>query len=337
MTRIQFNLLAVLLLLVGAPFAIAVITNAGSSTDGIYQKSMGADNFNSSTWPGIWWDNGANFSGYYEDAFPMPYANWYFCAYVSNGVCDGPDDGNTPNQGNIMPMNFGSGSNYFDVYSFAAKQSHQHFLAPGEYLGYTGEGPFSWLIYGETFSGIENNDSLDKIKYSFLDIWTEYYCEYAGFVDLEIEASLTFIHDGYSKTLDGFNFEVSNKYNYSRVDSLGVWGEACINGLVLEFDFTGYESLAITEWNGGNWSGTDHLIKIEHIQRADGQNLGNTLLPFAGDGLFIFMPEHQSINTITAGFVIKSMTLVMSAATFALSIASTPYWDPFTNLFKGRL
>jgi len=47
----------------------------------------------------------------------------------------------------------------------------------GEYLGTSGSGPFGWYIYGESFNGINSNESLDKISYQFTDADTEYSCD----------------------------------------------------------------------------------------------------------------------------------------------------------------
>ena len=130
--------------------------------------------------------------------------------------------------------------------------------------------------------------------------------------------------------------KVSNKYEFERYNNQNSeWENSCVNGMVLEFDLTGFESLALTEWNGGEWSSTNHLIKINSIERADKQNLGSTPLPFAGDSIFAFTAQHQSVNTVQAGFIIQSLTTLMSIGTFALAIASTPYWSPFKNFFKG--
>jgi hypothetical protein len=93
----------------------------------------------------------------------------------------------------------------------------------------------------------------------------------------------------------------------------------------------------LTEFNGGDWANTDHLIELKSIKKANGQNIGNAHLPFAGDGIWSFSSTHQSVNTVQAGFIIKSATLFLSFGTFALAIASTPYWDPFKNFFKGAI
>ena len=317
------------------PFAVAVITNAGSDSDGLREDSLGTQP-PLNQWRGIWWDNGNNYTSHYETTIPMP-SGWYNCAYIENGVCgeDYSYSTDTFVPLSSTPINWITGQT---LYAFDQTHRNSGMLSPGEYLGTSGSGPFGWYIFGESFNGIKSNESLDKIAYQFTDADTEYDCSYNGFVDLEIYASLTFIQGNKTYELDNFVFETSNKFEWDRYDpNTGHWDTACVNGIELEFDFTGFESLGITEWNGGNWSGTDHLIEIQQVVRADGQNIGSTQLPWAGDSTFTFGAEHQSINTVQAGFIIKSLTTILSFGTFALAVASTPYWDPFKSFFKGAI
>lgn len=335
MSRLQWNALAIITLIGFMPFAVAVITNAGSDSDGLREDSLGTQP-PVNDWRGIWWDNGNNYTSHYETTIPMP-AGWYNCAYIENGECgeDYSYSTDTFVPLSSTPINWITGQT---LYSFDQTHRNSGMLSPGEYLGTSGSGPFGWYIFGESFNGIKSNESLDKIAYQFTDADTEYSCSYDGFVDLEIYASLTFIQGNKTYKLDNFVFETSNKFEWDRYDpNTGDWDTACVNGIELEFDFTGFESLGITEWNGGNWSGTDHLIEIQQVVRADGQNIGSTQLPFAGDGRFTFGAEHQSINTVQAGFIIKSLTTILSFGTFALAVASTPYWDPFKSFFKGAI
>jgi len=333
MTRLQWNALAIITLIGFMPFAVAVITNAGSDSDGLSEDSIGNQAF-ANQGRGIWWDNGNNYSSHYESTIPMP-SGWYNCVYIEDGRCG--EDYSYSNDYLVpltaSPNNWLSGQT---LYQFG--QTHNQALSPGEYLGTSGSGPFGWYMYGESFNGINSNESLDKISYQFIDYQTEYSCEYNGFVDLDIYASLTFIQGNQTYELENFVFETTNKFEWNRYDpSNAHWVTACVIGIELEFDFTGFESLGITEWNSGNWSGTDHLIQIQQVVRADGQNIGSTGLPWAGDSLFAFGAEHQSINTVQAGFIIKSLTTILSFGTFALAIASTPYWDPFKSFFKGAI
>ncbi len=331
MSRIQWNALAIFMILGVLPFATAIITNAGSSTDGNEQNSIEMDS-NGNIFRGYWYDNGGNYTASYQSNYPMP-AGWYNCAYIVDGRCGYDYQYSTDTQ---VPLSSATFDWVLPAPSYILKQSHQTVLNPGEYLGTSGYGPFSFYFYGNAFAGIQQNETLDKISYTFADYITTYNCQSYQFSDLEISADLTFIYENNSKSFTNFEFDVSNKYEYLRYDqSTAQWELACVIGFELEFDFTGFESLDLTSFNNGDWANTDQLIELKNIEREDGTNIGNTQLPFTGDQFFAFTAEHQSVNTVQATFIIKSLTTILSFGTFAVAAASTPYWDPFKNLFKG--
>lgn len=331
LTRIQWNALAIFMVLGILPFATAIITNAGSDSEGFEQNSIEMDS-QGNQFRGYWYDNGADMTNSYRSQYPMP-QGWYNCGYIVEGECG---DDYSYSTDTFDPLS----SAKFDwvlptpAYQFA--QNHQKILSPGEYIGTSGEGPFSFYLYGSAFNGIAQNDTIDQISYTFADYSVTYVCDSYDFANLNIEVDLTFIYGTETKKFSNFEFETSNKYEYLRYDNqMGEWDQRCIIGFELEFDFTGFESLELNSWNGGDYQNTDHLIEIKSIERTDGLNIGNTQIPFAGDQFWSFTATHQSINTVEAGFIIKSLTLTLSVATFALAVASTPYWDPFKNLFKG--
>ena len=216
-------------------------------------------------------------------------------------------------------------------------------------MGDSGTGPYSWyfpeiedqLISGgddNFLTGIEQNETVDKIKFSFVDRFLFLPCEYSEFTDLTFEGEIEFYHRNKTKTFKNFKFEESNKYEYNAWNNQnGAWQISCAVGFEVEFDFTGFESLSLTEWNGGDWERTGFKLTLENFEREDGFNFGNTPLPFNGVDYFSFGAEFQSINTVTAGFIIKSGTLALSVFTFALAIASTPYWNPIMKQLKGGL
>ena len=71
------------------------------------------------------------------------------------------------------------------------------------------------------------------------------------------------------------------------------------------------------------------------FQRKDGLDFADTQLPFAGDDLWRVGFEYKAVDPQETGFLIKTGTLILSALTLVVAIASTPYWDPFRNFFKG--
>jgi len=335
LTAIQFNALAIVTLLAFMPFAIAFITSAGSNTSTEYTSSTSpwARNEPIPYTDAVWYHTGENYTGIYESNIPMPY-NWYECAYVSYGDCLGPTD--PSNAFNTEFSQLSPAASYLDYRTYFMNQNMKTFLVPGEYLGSSGSGPFGWLLDGSIFNNIEQNTSLDEIKYSFFDPETSYACDYVGFTDLNIESSITLIYGNESLRYDGFKSIQENKKEMRLYDnSNGHWSDECANFLELAFDFTGFESLAIDDMNGGDWANTTHLIEIKSISRTDGAPIADTPLPFAGDYLFAFYAEHQEIDPVQAGFIIKSLTTLLSAGTFLLALASTQYWNPVSKRVKG--
>jgi len=336
MSALQWNAVAIMIVLVALPFATAIISNAGSSSDDLAKPSTSMQPYDG-FWPGIWYDNGIDLTQYYEATLPAVPLGWYNCGYIVNGECG---DDYSYSTDTFLPLSISSVPKniYGEIPSYTLNQNHKQILSPGEYYGSSGEGPFSFYFYGAAFDNIAQNDTLDKISYKFVDTMISYDCAYDGFEDLIITSDLTFIHNGESKTFKDFEFKVDNSINSQRWNAQNQdWVDDCIIGFELEYDFTGYESLSLTEFNGGDWINTDHLIELKSIEKANGRNIGNAHLPFAGDGIWSFSSTHQSVNTVQAGFIIRSATLALSFGTFALAIASTPYWDPFKNLFKGAV
>ena len=344
LSAIQFNALAIVTLLAFMPFAIGFITNAGSNTDGTYEASSSPYNVQTSPFydDAFWYHTGPNFTSIYQAEYPMPY-NWYECAYVSYGVCKGPT--NVSNGGGYFDYNepyFDDGYNLparifkstFDYQTYSVADNYQRFLAPNEYLDSSGSGPFGWLFKGKLFNEIESNAALDKIQYTFAEYETAYNCEYNGFDELDIDYKLTLIYGNESIVFDDFNSIQQNKLELNLLYSSG-WQVNCYHGIVLEYDFTGFESLQINEMNGGDWLNTSHLVEVENIKRTDGFQLGDTVIPWAGDNYFHLTVEHQEIDPVQANFIIKSFTLILSVGTFALALGSTQYWNPVSKRVRG--
>ena len=181
---------------------------------------------------------------------------------------------------------------------------------------------------------IESNAALDKIQYTFAEYETAYNCEYNGFDELDIDYKLTLIYGNDSIVFDDFNSIQQNKLELNLLYSSG-WQVNCYHGIVLEYDFTGFESLQINEMNGGDWLNTSHLVEVENIKRTDGFQLGDTVIPWAGDNYFHLTVEHQEIDPVQANFIIKSFTLILSVGTFALALGSTQYWNPVSKRVRG--
>lgn len=314
----QFNALAIVLILVILPFGIAFVSNAGSTQGASYED--GIDIFE----PGInpyagWLDNGGkNYSSLYSG----------ICAHVVDGDCT--DTG----QANYF---FYAGANNaltLPMQSLSVPDTHYKGSSQGvdPYAGSSGDGPFSWFFVNNFFNGLPNNEAFDKLKFSFVDVNNEYNCESHTWVDLIIESSMILEFQGEELKIEGIFTETDNKYKYLQYPT---YHEKCNVGFDLEFDFTSFESLQINDFNNGFMNETNITFTIDKIERQDGLRLVNTEIPFAGTDDFQIALEYSAMDTTQANFFIKMGTLALTVVVFLVAIASTPYWDPFKNTFRG--
>lgn len=330
MNPIQFNALAIVLILVGMPFAIAFITNAGSSSDGEWVDSK---KFESTSYvPGLprsyWLENGGdNYTSVYYANDPADFgANR---TYVENGIC--------PAHSQSFPcIQFYGGLTYAgETPMQAMTYPMSHYYTQQSYIGASGDGPFSWFFTPRQLDNIDQGETLDKIRLTFIDQNTDHNCHAAIFTNISFTSNIQFFYNNRTKDFNGFQFETSNEIQYTTRRSN--WVDVCQVGFQLEYDFNGFETLSLTEFNGGDWENTSIIITLDNFEREDGMTFGSTALPFTGVDFFTLGIEHQPVNPVEAGFIIKTGTIVLSVATFVLAIASTPYWDPFRNLVKGAI
>jgi hypothetical protein len=351
LNAIQFNAIAVVFILGFMPFAVAFITNAGSSSDGEYEDSISsaylAQNF-PSQYPGVaahagkWINNGGlNHTAHYLNLDSTPhYANRTF---VQDGACPAAIQPSTafpkyadgdclvsqdliPSIG-VLPMT----SKYFP-------QTHWMADFVGlNYVGSSGNGPFTFLLTSAFFNEIPSNETIDKLKFDLVYTPVDYNCNSNIFQNVSFSADITFHTPTISRGFNDFTFSQNTKYELEQYDDVH-GGNVCNVGLVLEFDFRGFESLVIDDIVDGDWYNTTIELNLDDFKRQD-DNLPFTTeaLPFAGVNSFSIGVQHQSTDPVEAGFIIKTGTLFLAFATFAFAIASTPYWDPFKNTFKGMI
>lgn len=324
MNAIQFNALAIVFLIGILPFAVAFITNAGGSSDGEYQDSI---NHQLIYHPhnNQWLNNGGtNFTNQYILAGD-PEANR---TYV--------EDGAFPTGGWFLLLPAYSYPGVTPMNSFYLDDTHGK-VTTG-YIGSSGNGPFTLLLNSKFWNAIDSNETIDKFRFSFIDTDTTYNCASTVFENLTFEADMTWIQGNDTLSFNNFEFSKSTKYQFNILDPQHGYVEVCVVGFDIEFDLTGFESIQLYDFIQGDWFNAQLILNLDNFQRTD-DNLPFTTeaLPFAGDGRFNLGVEHQSTDPIQTNFIIKSGTLFLSIVTFALAIASTPYWDPFRNFFKGMI
>lgn len=341
MNPVQFNALAIILLLGILPFAVAFISNAGSTTDEDYQSSMKTGILPNS-YETRWLDNGGdNWTSHYSNLNTIAAQDPYSmdCVYVKDGFCQGVND---PPINEAFPIGYFGSDFFLPTTSSLFQQTHYIGSDGSSYIGRSGDDKYSFRFGYEWFSDVDLNSSIDKFRFNFVDDSVTYACTHSTFKNISFEGSITFEFQGKRKTFDGFVYEMDNKYAFEQYDAnTAHWNNVCVVGMPVVFDFTGFESLELDEFNRGLWNETIVEVSLTDFELTDDQfisnDLGTTKLPFAGDGFFRIGIEHQEVNAEQAGFIIRGATLILAILTFVIGIASTPYWDPFRNFFEGRL
>lgn len=345
MNPIQWNAFAIVFVVAILPFAIAFITNAGSSSEGTYEESLPEVGHGavSGVGSGSYWINngGENHSAEYVLNDGTIAGTYYEnCVYVVNGDCRGFDQ----TAGNKMPIyefnTIPTNDWSLPMLSTAISGSHYYGDPSGlYYFGSSGNGPFTMLFNSNYLDGIQDGTGLDKIKFTFVDRSVDYACTNAVFQNISFEADLTFYYGSLSKKFGDFSYETTNKYEYRTYDRQhSEYRDKCHIGFEVEFDFTGFESLDLSSFNDEEWSNTSFKLNFENFKNEDRLgSFGDTALPFACNCVVSMGIEHQEVNSAVAGFIIRSGTLLLSGGVVALAVASTRQWDPFTSFIGGLL
>ena len=333
------------------PFAVAFITNAGSSTNESYEDSISSGYYaqnRQSEFLGVqahagkWLNNGGlNHTAHYlsQDSTSQ-FSNR---TYVVDSACPAAivaagypkyDQGDCLVQQDLIPS-----IGVLPMVSKYFKQTHNSVNGLVSYVGTSGNGPFTILLSNAYFNEIQPGETLDKLKFDLVYTPVDYSCNSAIFENLSFTADISFHTPQGTKKFSNFEYEQNTKYEFEQYDPAhGTYSTVCNVGLIVEFDFTGFESLQINELVLNDWENTSIELNLDDFKRLDDNFPFTTeALPFAGVNSFSLGVQHQVVDPVQAGFIIKTGTLLLSLATFALAIASTPYWDPFRNYFKGMI
>ena len=351
---VQWNVLAIVFVLGIMPFAVAFISNAGSSTEEVWINSMELHDQNiAAPDTSMWLENGgSNMTSWYSTFNPPSTDDKLDCSYVKNGVCEGyySDTGlinNDPElymglRGQVQPIPYYSTyftDDYFDIRSGTFAQSH---FAPGfnnAYAGRSGSEVYSWLLSEKFTNQVGQGETVDALRY-WMTSATSYHCDTNQWANLTFEGEISFLYGNDTRTYTNFDFKTDNKFEYQVLDEVhGDWEDVCAIGFFVEFDFTGFESLEIVNFNNqGDWNNTSIILTLSNFVNTDSpDNFGLTQLPFAGNGYWNLGVQHREMNPVEASFLIKSGTLLLAVVTLGIALASTPYWDPFRNFFRGMV
>lgn len=351
MNRVTFNTGAVLLVLLALPLAVGAITNtAAQDEDRDWTPSYAPDNSGASTYA-FWVNNGEDFSQHYEANVGSLYAN---CSYIAPpdvdypsllGQCSGTSFYSVP-----FDLIGETVSNIeIGIPAIQMPVSENHIPA-GDYLGTSGAGPFSWT-FTPNVNQYENGTLPESFRWTFIQPAATYACTGTHFVDLKYDLEASWLNYDPSATPpveEIFTVNVDNieSTNRLQVEAFigGHWTTACFIGMQVQVDLTGYEQIALnTRAREFGWGSVYMQLTLDDFELADSSsnaNIGQTELPWngdAGDGEFLIALEYSTRNEAEVNFFIRGGTLVLSIAVMAVGIASTPYWDPLQNWFRGRI
>lgn len=342
MNSVQFNALAIVLVLAILPFGVAIVSSLGSSTNSYWDDSMkqtdrlGEPNNGSY----IFNNGGKNFTEHYDDLYgsghPYPQnAGFIDCSYVKDGICSG---GTSNVYSNTTPplQDVYRGSNAFPMITTLMYQSHYYptaYSGPNQtYVGESGSKEFSWILSSQLFQELKQDTSLDALRITMIDGGygsTVYYNDSSA-VDIGFNLCIEFQYNGKELEYCG-TYESDNFICYQLTTTVPL----CYIGLDVNMDFTAFETLEIAEFNGGNWTGTKIKISFVEFYRMDELDFGGTPIPMAGNQEFSMGIQHKTVNSKEVGFLIKTGTIALSIGIILLGIASTPFWDPLKQSFKG--
>jgi hypothetical protein len=211
------------------------------------------------------------------------------------------------------------------------------------YIGDSGD-TFSIRLNELIMNQLPAREMVDQMRFTIFDYPdaplatpADHNCDtYSGWKDLEISTTITMEFEGERNKLSTtYITETDNKF-YIEAQPL-YFSAGCYIGYEVIVDFNGFDTREMYNFvNGGRWNESSMIVEFE-FERADGLPLGGTNIGFNGIDDFAFAIDYVQIDAQEVEFATNAGLLGMGGANIVLAMASTPYWDPFKNFFKGRL
>jgi len=214
---------------------------------------------------------------------------------------------------------------------------------------------FSFKIHDNYFKYLDSNKDLSALKLQFIDQSYTFACDSIIFDDIEFKSDITFYYKNQEIKFRDFNFDVSNRYEVSNINSFFVpnylngtaqpSGDVCQVVFPLEFELFPVEALEFNELVQGDYNNLSAIIDIYELEYENKYvfvNLVNSMggnrpaIPFLGDGVNAVLFEVAYTDTTSTNFYLKGGTIILGIGMFALALASTPYWNPVVKTFKPK-
>ena len=241
---------------------------------------------------------------------------------------------------------------YDGSYFYRGSDAHSNdhtFINPNNAtdLSWAGESgdTFSFRLNELMMNRLPAGEMVDSLRLTFFDFPDQplatpahHNCDnYAGWADLSIDSKVSITFEGEERTLQTtYTTSTDNKWYYTAQPSFFP-SSGCYIGYEVLIDFNGFDAREMYNFaDNGKWNQSTMIIEMK-FERTDGQALGSTNLGINGIDDFQFAIDYTEIEAQQVEFATNAGLLTMGTANIVLAIASTAYWDPFRNFFKGRL
>jgi len=216
-------------------------------------------------------------------------------------------------------------------------------ITDSTYAGDSGD-TFSFRLNELMMNQLPAREMVDQMRFTIFDYPdaplatpADHNCDtYSGWKDLEITTSITMEVEGERNKLSTeYTTETDNKFFIEAQPRYFTSG--CYIGYEVIVNFNGFDTREMYNFaNGGKWNESTMVVEME-FKRTDGLPLGNTNVGFNGIDDFAFAIDYVQIDAQEVEFATNVGLIGMGGANIVLAMASTPYWDPFKNFFKGRI
>lgn len=348
---VLFNGIAIAFVLILLPLSVAFISNA-SIGEIEYESALEPGYYSDGA--GSWRMNGGNYTGYYQNLDPNEPPGAFDCGYIRPLIETNPlpPSSFTYTFGDCVGDNSGSnggdfGDNY--VLNNATQIQSENFvwmpqienagLYPvSDYSNHLGGNSFNNYPIQWGFNSFEDHggalnfdtqDPINSIMIKGLDSSDTYACDLAFFGNTTISYSIEFIYGGEVKRYSGFEHEYFNGIE-------NIYLGDCSSYFEMPYVFDNFQLLDLKEFANDDYANLSMIIEINNIEFEDSS--GSALLaPWWGSNNFELYVDYSTSSEEQIRGIVRPATLVLGLIIGYLAIASTAYYDPLRNLFKGAI
>ncbi len=370
-TGAGFNTFAIISLFVLLPFSVASITNYSSVTedqpfDNLTEGDVNVEGSSINRSGFFWSDIGANLTNSYISDPANSFNTFGTDDFLDPYYCMWKTETET-----VLPYT-SDGRTYCHIYQDSSYQldrvydyNGERWLSVGQthswvniagnndpYIGTSGN-DFSFELGRNFFHNLEDRD-LGYLQVKIQDPntgWVDIYN--SPRTNITFDYSITFVYDSpiapsieNSTTnpdpttikFDGFEYEGDNiQCGIFDPYKFGTF-TGCYSGININFGFSSLEIVELSNWMDGK--DISLLTAIVEIANADdsevaGTGLQNAIIPFGGVEDMRIQVNVKYSNSQQINFIMKGGAFILGAGLFFLAVASTPYYDPVKNFFKG--